>query len=74
MKLENIEFLIDGEGDISIGRFASIQCAAVACNEHGSLAMLKRRPKESFFELLERLDRAIEKAWEEEVYIDEINS
>ena len=74
MKLENIECLIDGDGEISIGRFGPVRCAAVACDESGSLAMLQRKPNETFSKLLERLDKAIEKAWEEGIYTDEINS
>ena len=74
MKLENIECLIDGDGDISIGRFGPVRCAAVACDEGGSLAMLQRKPNETLAQLLERLDKAIEKAWEEEIYTDEINA
>ena len=74
MKLENIECLIDGDGEISIGHLGPVRCAAVACDEGGSLAMLQRKPNETMVELLERLDKAIEKAWEEEIYTDEINA
>ena len=74
MKLENIECLIDGDGEISIGRLGPVRCAAVACDEGGSLAMLQRKPNETLVKLLERLDKAIEKAWEEEIYTDEINA
>ena len=73
MKLENIECLIDGDGEISIGRLGPVRCAAVACYEGGNLAMLQRKQNETLIKLLERLDKAIEKAWEEEIYTDEIN-
>jgi len=72
-KLPNVEFLIDGNGDITIGRVASIRCAATAANEDQQLAALVRRKGESLDELLQRLDAAIEQALEENVYLDEIN-
>ena len=71
--LPNIEFLLDGEGGISVGRVGSIPCAATACNEHQTLAMLVRRNGETLEQLLIRLETAIEKAIEEEIFIDEIN-
>ncbi len=74
MKLENIECLLDGDGEISIGRFGPVSCAAIACDEGNNLAMLRRKPNEDLAQLLERLDKAIEKAWEEEIYTDEINA
>ena len=72
-KLPNVEFLIDGNGDITIGRIASIRCAATAANEDQQLAALVRRKGESLDDLLQRLDVAIEQALEENVYVDEIN-
>ncbi|HEX6039362.1 hypothetical protein [Longimicrobium sp.] len=68
-----IEWLVDGEGEITIGRMGSIQCAAVAADGHNALAMLVRRPEESLHDLLSRLDEAIRLAVEEDEYIDEIN-
>lgn len=73
MKFENIEFLINGSGDISIGRIGPIRCAATAADEDQQLAALVRRPNESFVHLLERLDVAIGKALEDDEYIDELN-
>ena len=72
--LPNIEFLLAGEGDISIGRAGAIPCAATACNEHQALAMLVRRDGETLEQLFIRLETAIEKAIEEEIFIDEINN
>jgi hypothetical protein len=46
---------------------------AVATDGHNTLAMLKRRPGETLTQLLTRLDQAIERAWMEEIYTDEIN-
>jgi len=71
---ENIEFLIDGNGDITIGAVGPIRCAATAADEDQCLAMLQRRPGESLFDLLQRLDTAIADAYENNVYIDEINA
>jgi len=72
--LPNIEFLIDGDGDITIGRVGSIPCAATACDEHQSLAMLVRREGETLEQFLMRLEMAVGKAVEEEIFIDEINN
>jgi hypothetical protein len=72
--LPNIEFLIDGNGEITIGAIASIACAAAAADEDQCLAMLVRRDGEPLGQLLIRLDRAIEIAAEDELFIDEINN
>ena len=71
--LENIAELIDNGGQISIGRLAPIECAAVANDEHNCLAMLQRRPGETLQQLLERLDAAIALALDGEAFIDEVN-
>jgi hypothetical protein len=70
---ENIEFLIENHGDITVGEVGSVRCAATAADEDQCLAMLQRRPGESLMELLQRLDAAIADAYENNVYIDEIN-
>ena len=72
--LANIEFLIDGNGDITIGAVGPVRCAATAADEHQCLAMLQRRPGESLEDLLQRLDAAIGDAYENNVYIDEVNA
>ena len=72
--LPNIESLIDGDGDITIGRVGPIRCAATACDEDQSLAMLVRREGETLEQLMMRLDTAIDKAVEEDIFIDEINN
>lgn len=72
--LANIEFLIDGNGDITIGRAGPIRCVATAADEEQCLAMLQRRPGESLVDLLQRLDAAIEDAYENQIYIDEVNT
>jgi predicted RNase H-like HicB family nuclease len=72
--LANIELLIDGNGDITIGAVGRIPCVATAADEDQCLAMLQRRHGESLAELLQRLDAAIEDAYENGVYIDEVNT
>lgn len=73
MKLKNIEFLIDGSGEISIGKIGPVRCAATACDADQCLAMLVRRDGETLLELLARLDDAIEDAYEYQIFADEIN-
>ena len=73
MKLNNISEIVDNGGEITIGRVGPIRCGATACDEAECLVMLVRRSDESFEELLERLDAAIEDAVENGNYIDEIN-
>lgn len=68
-----IEWLVDGEGEITIGRMGGIRCAALASDGHNALAVLVRRRGESLEDLLTRLDNAIRLAVEEDTYIDEIN-
>ena len=72
--LPYIEFLIEGKGDITVGCVGPIPCAATASNEHQALAMLVRRDGETLEQLLIRLETAVEKAIEEQIYIDEINN
>jgi hypothetical protein len=72
--LPNIEYLIDGNGDITVGGIASIPCAATAVDGTQCLAMLVRRDGETLEQLLIRLDRAIEMAEENEIFIDEVNN
>jgi hypothetical protein len=73
MNLKNIEELIDNYGEITIGRVGPVRCGATACDEADCLAMLVRRPNESFEDLLVRLDSAIEDAIEHDLFVDEIN-
>jgi hypothetical protein len=71
---ENIEFLINGNGDITIGQVGTIPCVATAADEDRCLAILQRRPGESFMDLLQRLDAAIGDACENSIFIDEVNT
>jgi hypothetical protein len=70
--LEN--FLLSGEGQVSVGSIGPIPCAAIANDEHNMLAALMRRPDETLQQLLERLDRAVQLALEDEIFTDEINT
>ena len=70
---KNIDALVKGNGDITIGRIGPIPCAAVAADGDQQLAALVRRPRESLQDLLARLDVAIEGAWGDDVFVDEIN-
>lgn len=72
--MPNIEFLIGGNGEIAIGRIGPAHCAATACTEHKTLAMLVRHDDETLEKLMIRLDVAIEKEVGEEIFTDEINN
>ena len=66
--------MLGGDGQIAIGSIGPIACAAVANDEHNMLAALVRRPEETLQQLLERLDRAVQLALEDEIFTDEINA
>lgn len=70
--LPNLAELIE-DGDITLGRLHPIGCVATAADEDRCLAMLVRRRGETLGQLLTRLDRAIGKAINEDVFTDEIN-
>ena len=72
--LVNLNEFIESGGEITIGQVGPIRGVAVASDEHNCLAMLQRRPNESLYQLLVRLDASIGRAWEEAFYTDEINS
>lgn len=69
----NLQDLIDSEGSISVGCIPPIPCAAVANDQHNMYAALVQRPGEMLADLLDRLDTAVAKAIDEEIYTDEIN-
>ncbi len=70
---KNVDSLVRGDGKVTIGRAGPVRCAAVASDGDQMLAALVRRPRESFEELLTRLDAALDRAWEDQEYVDEIN-
>ncbi len=72
--LVHLSTFIDGGGQITLGKLHPLPCVAVASDNHNSLAMLKRKPNETLYQLLERLDAAIAKAQNENRFIDEINT
>ena len=65
--------LIDEGGQITIGAMRPLPCVAIANDDHGSLAMLRRRSDESIPQLLRRLNDCIALAVEADEMIDEIN-
>ena len=71
--LPNISELI-ADGEITVGELYSVGCVATATDGHNSLAMLKRRRSETLLQLLTRLDQAIAKAFNEDIFTDEINA
>ena len=71
--LSNIAELIR-HGQITVGVIRPMGCVAIANDAHQSLAMLVRRKGESVPQLLERLDLAVGKALDDEIYTDEINN
>jgi hypothetical protein len=73
VRLKNIDFLVRGNGEVTIGRVGPIRCAAVAADGDQQLAALVRRPRESLEDLLLRLDAALQRAWDDDVFVDEIN-
>lgn len=70
--LPNIAQLID-DGEITIGMLRPVGCVATAADEDCTYAMLVRRRGESLFQLLARLDQAIDKALTLGIFTDEIN-
>ena len=70
---KNLEYLTRGHGDITIGRIGPVSSAATAADGDQMLAALMRRRGESLEDLLTRLDGALERRWQDDEYIDEIN-
>jgi hypothetical protein len=70
---KNLDVLIRGNGDVTLGRVGPVPCAAVAADGDQMLAALVRRPRESFEELFDRLDAALQRRWDDDVFVDEIN-
>ena len=62
------------DGEITVGVVRPVGCVAVASDGDTTLAMLARRKGETLAQLLTRLDLAIAKAYDEEIFTDEINS
>jgi hypothetical protein len=74
-ELSNIAALVDGGGEITLGRLDAIgKCVATASDDAQCLAMLVRRKGETLDALLLRLDAAIADAYENDRFIDEVNA
>jgi hypothetical protein len=58
----HIEEFVDSGGNIEIGPIKPIECAAAASDPHGMIAALVRRKGESFNDLIQRLDHAVDMA------------
>jgi hypothetical protein len=54
-------------------RVGPVACAAITADGSQMLVALIRCPRESFEQLLDRLDAALRKYWDDDVRIDEIN-
>ena len=72
LPLPHIEELIEF-GEVTIGNRYPIGGGAVASDEHNPLVMLVRRDGETLAQLLTRLDQAVAKALDDDIFTDEIN-
>jgi hypothetical protein len=73
LSLPHIANFLD-EGEITLGQMYPVGCVAIANDGHNTLAMLVRNDSETLAQLLARLDQAIAKAIDEDIFTDEINS
>lgn len=62
------------DGQITIGKIPPIGNVAIATNAHKTIAMLRQRPGDALLDVLQRLDEAVKKTIETDVYTDEINT
>ena len=69
------EFLNAEQGTVSLGAIndASLGYTAVASDEHNMLVALVRNRGETLHQLLDRLEKALGPALEDQIYVDEIN-
>lgn len=67
-----LEF-IENEGQVALGYVQPVPYVAIASNEHGMLAALRRKRGESLISQLNRLDMAVALSEEYGSCIDEIN-
>lgn len=72
--LPHIVELIETQGGITIGYMFPIGCVAVANDDNNCLAILQRRDGEALYQLLMRLDAAIDRALRDGEFTDEINA
>lgn len=69
--MNNLEALIEGGGQVTMGQEDDCPCVAIATDED-VVAMLVRHDGETLTALLRRLDRAVGKYFETGVVIDEV--
>ena len=69
----NLQELIDCDGDITIGYVAPVGGVASATEGKQVYAMLRIAGGELLPDILDRLDAAVSKAIEDEIFTDEIN-
>ena len=69
----NLQDLIDCDGEITVSYRASVGRVAAATQERQVYALLRVDDGEQVPDILDRLDAAIAKAVEDEIYTDEIN-
>lgn len=62
------------DGQITIGKIPPIGSVAIATNGQKTIAMLRQRPGDALLDVLQRLDEAVKKAIETNIYTDEINT
>lgn len=72
LRLPRIAEFLD-YGQITLGEMDPVGGVAIANDGHNTLAMLARRDGETLAQLLTRLDQALAKALDEDIYTDEIN-
>lgn len=72
LSLPHIADFLD-QGEITLGQMDPVGCVAIANDGHNTLAMLVRNDGETLAQLLSRLDQAIRKAIDEDIFTDEIN-
>ena len=69
----NLQDLIDCDGEITVSYRASVGRVAAAMQERQVYALLRVDDGELVLDILDRLDAAVYKAVEEEIFTDEIN-
>lgn len=69
------DFLASEEGTITLGAInhSSLGYTAIASDEHSMLVALVRKNRETLHQLLDRLERALGPAIDDQVFVDEIN-
>ena len=67
------DFVLHGEGHLSIGEVGPFACAADASDPRAMFATLQRRVGEPLMQLLQRPEAALSRALDHDEYTDEIN-